>query len=198
LTEVMQIRVSQTVSRTGPDSVPAWLPGRAADIPASDVVATRYVTLNEIGVDTINWVLRLNAADFEDATTETPKAGTVEDWVYVNLTGDTHPMHTHLVTFEVVGRTPFDAAAYQSAYSGVNGVIGGIDPTPFITGPMVPRGPTERGFKDTVQAHPGYLTTVRAKYELPSGVTAPQTYVYHCHIVEHEDNDMMRPFTVIP
>jgi spore coat protein A len=77
-------------------------------------------------------------------------------------------------------------------------VIGGIDPTPFITGPMVPAAATERGFKDTVQAHPGYLTTVRAKYELPSGVIAPQTYVYHCHIVEHEDNDMMRPFTVIP
>ncbi len=40
--------------------------------------------------------------------------------------------------------------------------------------------------------------TIRAKYELPTGVTAPQTYVYHCHILEHEDNDMMRPFTVIP
>jgi spore coat protein A len=198
LTDVMQIRVGNAVSSPGPGSVPAWLPGRAANIPASDVVATRYLTLNEIGVDTAGWVLRLNAADFEDATTETPKAGTVEDWVYVNLTGDTHPMHTHLVTFEVVGRTPFDAAAYQSAYGGLNGVIGGIDPTPFITGPMVAAAPTERGFKDTVQAHPGYLTAVRAKYELPSGVIAPQTYVYHCHIVEHEDNDMMRPFTVVP
>jgi spore coat protein A, manganese oxidase len=47
-------------------------------------------------------------------------------------------------------------------------------------------------------ANPGYLTTIRAKYELPTGVTAPQTYVYHCHIVEHEDNDMMRPYTVEP
>ena len=198
LNDVMQIRVGHVVSSPGPDCVPGWLPGRAADIPASDVVATRYLTLNEIGVDTEDWVLRLNAADFEDATTETPRAGTVEDWVYVNLTGDTHPMHTHLVTFQVVGRTPFDAAGYQSAYAGLNGVVGGIDPTPFITGPMMPASPTERGFKDTVQAHPGYLTTVRARYELPSGVTAPQTYVYHCHIVEHEDNDMMRPFTVIP
>jgi spore coat protein A len=198
LTEVMQIRVGRTVSSRGPDSVPGWLPGRAAALAASDVVATRYLTLNEIGVDTVDWVLHLNAADFEDATTETPKAGTVEDWVYVNLTGDTHPMHTHLVTFEVVGRTPFDAAAYQSAYGGPNGVVGGIDPTPFITGPMVAPAATERGFKDTVQAHPGFLTTVRARYELPSGVIGPQTYVYHCHILEHEDNDMMRPFTVIP
>ena len=198
LTDVMQIRVGKTVSNPGPTSIPTRLPGRAADIPADQVATTRYITLNEIGVDTVNWVLLLNAADFEEAATETPRAGTVEDWVYVNLTGDTHPMHTHLVTFQVVGRTPFDAAAYQSAYGGQSGVPGGIDPTPFATGPMLAPDPTERGFKDTVQAHPGYFTTVRAKYDLPDGVIAPQTYVYHCHIVEHEDNDMMRPFTVSP
>jgi spore coat protein A len=121
----------------------------------------------------------------------------VEDWVYINLTADTHPMHTHLVTVQVIGRTPFDADAYQAAYGGVNGgVPGGIDPNPFATGPMEPADPTERGFKDTVKVNPGYFTTVRAKYDLPTGVTTPQTYVYHCHILEHEDNDMMRPFTV--
>ncbi len=132
----------------------------------------------------------------EGPTTETPKVGTVEDWVYINLTGDTHPMHTHLVTFQVVGRTPFDVEAYEEAYEGPNGVPGGIDPTPFATGPMLPPAPEERGFKDTVKVNPGYFTTIRAKFDLPTGVTAPQDYVYHCHIVEHEDNDMMRPFTV--
>jgi spore coat protein A len=116
--------------------------------------------------------------------------------VYINMTGDTHPMHTHLVTFQVIGRTPFDAEAYEAAYGGPNGVPGGIDPTPFATGPMLPPAPEERGFKDTVKANPGYFTTIRAKFELPTDVTAPQDYVYHCHIVEHEDNDMMRPFTV--
>ena len=65
-----------------------------------------------------------------------------------------------------------------------------------MTGPLVP-DPTERGFKDTVKANPGELTTIRAKFDLPSGVNTSQTYVYHCHIVEHEDNDMMRPFRVI-
>ena len=128
--------------------------------------------------------------------TETPRVGTVEDWVYINLTADTHPMHTHLVTFQVIGRTPFDVDSYEEAYEGPNGVPGGIDPTPFATGPMLPPAPEERGFKDTVKANPGYFTTIRARFELPPGVTAPQTYVYHCHIVEHEDNDMMRPFTV--
>ena len=60
----------------------------------------------------------------------------------------------------------------------------------------MPPDPTERGFKDTVKANPGYFTRIRAKFDLPMGVTAPQTYVHHCHIVEHEDNDMMGPFTV--
>jgi spore coat protein A len=56
--------------------------------------------------------------------------------------------------------------------------------------------PDERGFKDTVKANPGYFTTIRAQMTLPAGVTAPQTYEHHCHILEHEDNDMMQPFIV--
>lgn len=197
LTQVMQIRVGKRVTQRGPTSIPTALPGRAANLPGP-VATTRYITLNEIGAETAQWVLLLNASDFEQSPTENPRAGTTEDWVYVNLTGDTHPMHSHLVTFQVVGRTPFDAVGNLEAYGGQFGVAGGIDPTPFATGPMLPPEPTERGFKDTVKVNPGYFTTIRAKYELPEGVTAAQTYVYHCHILEHEDNDMMRPFTVTP
>jgi spore coat protein A, manganese oxidase len=198
LEQVMQIRVGRVASQPGPRLIPTSLPGRKADLP--DPVKTRYITLNEIDVDEPTWFLNLNGMHFEGPVTETPSAGTVEDWVYVNLTADTHPMHSHLVTFQVIGRTPFDAAAYDEAYEPASGggVPGGIDPTPFATGPMEPPDPSERGFKDTVKANPGYFTTIRARYELPAGVTAPQTYVYHCHIVEHEDNDMMRPFTVSP
>ena len=194
LEQVMQFRVGRTVSQPGPISIPSNLPGRAASL--NNPVATRYITLNEIDPEEVEWYLNLSALHFEDAVTETPRVGTVEDWVYINLTGDTHPMHTHLVTFQVIGRTPFDAEAYAQAYGGPNGVPGGIDPSPFATGPMEPPDPTERGFKDTVKANPGYFTRIRAKFELPMGVTAPQTYVHHCHIVEHEDNDMMRPFSV--
>ena len=196
LEQVMQIRVGKRISQAGPTSIPSRLPGRKADL--SDSVATRYITLNEVDPGEVEWFLNLNAVRFgEGPTTEAPKVGTVEDWVYVNLTGDTHPMHVHLVTFQVIGRTPFDAEAYEEAYGGPSGVPGGIDPTPFATGPMVQPAPEERGFKDTVKANPGYFTTIRAKFELPTAVTAPQDYVYHCHIVEHEDNDMMRAFTVI-
>ena len=194
---VMQIRVGTTVTHRGPRSIPSSLPGRRAEL--HHPVRTRYITLNEIAPETAAWVLNLSALDFEGPpVTETPKVGTVEDWVWVNMTGDTHPMHVHLVTFQVVGRTPFDVSAYQKKYGTPHGVPGGIDPTPFATGPMVPPAPEERGFKDTVKANPGYFTTIRAKFDLPRGVTAPQSYVHHCHIVEHEDNEMMRPFTVTP
>jgi spore coat protein A len=195
LEQVMQIRVGTTVIRVGPTSIPTSLPGRKADLPSP--VKTRYITLNEVDPEEATWWLNVNGVRFDEPVTEEPQVGTVEDWVYINMTGDTHPMHTHLVTFQVIGRTPFDVEAYQDA-CGSDNVPGGIDPAPFATGPMIPPAPEERGFKDTVKANPGYFTTIRAKFDLPAGVTAPQSYVHHCHIVEHEDNDMMRPFTVVP
>jgi spore coat protein A len=201
LQHVMQLRVGHQVREPGPSTVPARLPGRAAVLPQGEV--TRFITLNEVAPETPAWFLNLNGAHFREpgvpiTATENPKAGTLEDWVFINLTEDTHPMHMHLVSFQVVGRTPFDAAAYRARYGAEWGVPGGIDPTPYVTGPTEPAAATERGFKDTVQANPGYLTRIRARFDLPPGVTTPQSYVYHCHIVEHEDNDMMRPFTVEP
>jgi spore coat protein A len=195
LPQVMRIQVGTTVTHPGPSMIPSSLPGQAANL--GDPVATRYITLNEIDPEEVEWFLNLSALQFEDPTTEMPQIGTIEDWVYINMTGDTHPMHVHLVQFQVVGRTPFDVEAYEEAYGGPDGVPGGIDPTPFATGPMEPPDPTERGFKDTVKANPGYYTTIRARFDLPTGVMPPQEYVHHCHIVEHEDNDMMRPFTVV-
>jgi spore coat protein A len=193
LSAVLEIRVGTTVTTPGPTTIPASLPGRAANLPAT--TRKRFITLNEIGAETAGWFLNINGSRF-GAGGETPHLGDVEDWVYVNLTGDTHPMHTHLVTHQVVGRAPFDVDAYVARYGGPNGVPGGIDPAPFATGPMQPPAPEERGFKDTTKANPGYFTTIRAKFELPDSVSVPQTYVHHCHIVEHEDNDMMQPFTV--
>ena len=198
LKPVMQFRVAPKVTQQGPTTVPSTLKGgRAASLPSP--ATTRFITLNEVAPETAGWFLNLNAVHFEGtAATETPTAGTVEDWVYINMTGDTHPMHTHLVTHQVIGRTPFNVEAYEADHGGPNGVPRGIDPRPYATGKMVPPDPTERGFKDTTKVNPGYFTIIRARFDLPSGVTAPQTYVHHCHIVEHEDNDMMRPFTVNP
>ena len=195
LAQVMQLRVANMTPAEA--VIPATLlGGRDALLLAPS--QKRFITLNEVGVDTPDWRLTLNAQPFSDASTERPLAGTIEDWYYINLTGDTHPMHPHLVTHQVVGRVPFDVDAYIAAVGeGPLGVPGGVDPTPFATGPMLRSDPTERGFKDTVKANPGTFTIIRAKFELPSGVRTPQRYVHHCHIVEHEDNDMMRPFDVI-
>jgi spore coat protein A len=135
----MQIRVRTTIPHPGPTTIPSCLPGRTADL--HNPVRTRYIKLNEIDPDEADWFLDLNAVHFDADTTEMPKVGTVEDWVFVNLTGDTHPMHMHLATFQVMGRTPFDAEAYEAAYGGASGVPGGIDPTSFTTGPMLPPEP---------------------------------------------------------
>ena len=104
---------------------------------------TRFITLNEIDIDEPTWFLNLNGLHFDAPVTETPAVGTVEDWVYVNVTGDTHPMHTHLVTFQVMGRTPFDAAGLRGKVRtpAGGGVPGGIDPIEFVTGPEEPPDP---------------------------------------------------------
>ena len=193
LVEVMQIRVGKTVTTPGPTVLPVTLPGVKPNLPTPQV--TRYITLNEVGANTAGWYLNLNGQHFGKGTLH-PKVGNVEDWVFVNMTPDTHPMHTHLFNHQVIGRVPFDVAGYQAAYGGANGVPGGISPASFATGPMLPPTPDERGYKETTKANPGYYTIVRGKIELPTGVTAPQSYVHHCHIVEHEDNDMMQGFIV--
>jgi spore coat protein A len=198
LSAVMQFRVGKsTLSPTIPTTLAG---GRKADLPQPPPTQRRFITLNEVAPETADWRLTLNGAPFSDGpATETPTVGTIEDWYYINLTEDTHPMHTHLVTFQVVGRVPFNVDAYVADVgTGPDGVPGGHDPTPYATGPLIPADPSERGFKDTVKANPGYFTIIRAQFDLPSAVTAPQTYVHHCHIVEHEDNDMMRPYEVHP
>ena len=196
LPQVMEIRVAG--GSPVPPTIPATLAGgRRAALPAPSV--ERFITLNEVEPETNEWVLDMSGLHFDDDVTEMPKQGAVEDWYYINLTADTHPMHTHLVTHQVVGRVPFDVDAYVAAAgSGPGGVPGGVDPRPFATGPVIPPDPTDRGFKDTTRANPGQFTVIRSRFDLPEGVAAPQTYVHHCHIVEHEDNDMMRPFEVTP
>ena len=103
-------------------------------------------------------------------------------WEFYNTTGDAHPMHVHEVAFEVVNR--------EGLALDVDGaVISPVDGSPAnITLPE----PWETGFKDTVIAYPGQVTRVRAQFKVPG------QYVWHCHIVEHEDNEMMRPFRIGP
>jgi spore coat protein A len=127
---------------------------------------------------------------YEETATETPSAGSTEVWQIANLTGDTHPIHFHLVNVQVLGRQPFN----EDTYNG----------TPNYTGPARGPGKTELGWKETVRMNPGEVTTVIMKFDLPtvpftvpaSPRTGGNEYVWHCHILEHEEHDMMRPLVV--
>lgn len=113
--------------------------------------------------------------------TENPSVGDTEVWEFYNTTADAHPMHVHEVVFEVMSR--------EKLVTDDDGeVIQPIQLTGVVTGPE----PGEGGFKDTVIAYPGEVTRIKAKF----GVAGQ--YVWHCHIVEHEDNEMMRPYRIGP
>jgi spore coat protein A len=124
------------------------------------------------------------------AATETPVAGSTEVWQLFNLTADTHPIHFHLVNVQVIQRQPF------------SGVPGNLN----FTGPPIPPDADEIGWKETVRMNPGEVTTVIMQFNLPTlpasmgNPVSPRTggheYVWHCHILEHEEHDMMRPLVV--
>jgi FtsP/CotA-like multicopper oxidase with cupredoxin domain len=116
-----------------------------------------------------------------DPVTENPEVGATEVWEFYNTTGDAHPMHVHEVAFEVVSREGLLLDENEEV----------IEPIQ-LDGVVAPPEPSETGFKDTVIAYPGQVTRVRAQF------TVPGQYVWHCHIVEHEDNEMMRPFRIGP
>ena len=151
----------------------------------------------------------LNNLHFETNQIEMPVVDTVELWNIINTTGDTHPIHLHLVQFQVLGRQAFDVAGYTAAtYPNINNTMGqGPYPVPsadnFARGPMKPADPNERGWKDTVRANPGEITRIvvpfggRAAPGVPFGRSFTGDYVWHCHILEHEDNEMMLPYRVV-
>ena len=218
LSRVMRINVKRTAESAAPMSVPG--PG---SLPANPTVRAltnlgppllsggyvhgRMIAMNEVGASTPAWKLNLNAHPYGGPSPVTERLiwQDVEDWYFVNTTPDTHPMHTHLFTFHVMGRYNYNAAAYAANYGGPNGVpqLDVATLKPFLTSKLIAPDPTESGLKDTVKANPGQITVVRARYSLPSTALDPsgqlvqaQKYVHHCHIVEHEDNDMMERFIV--
>jgi FtsP/CotA-like multicopper oxidase with cupredoxin domain len=165
----------------------------------------------------------LNGQRWSGVLTETPKVGSTEDWWLVNPTADTHPIHTHLTQFQVLYRIPFDFARYQADWEALNGmapvpvdyVPKTLDVTPYLTGPAEPILANEHAWKDTIQTPPGYVTVIRIRWApqdapttgpnpptagvnlYPFDPTSGQGYVWHCHIIDHEDNEMMRPYSVV-
>jgi FtsP/CotA-like multicopper oxidase with cupredoxin domain len=195
--QVMQFRV---VPATGADT--SAIPALPAITPVGTPTKVRQVSLNELEselvcVDKNNVVVpgaippacpkgtaplapisaRLGTVDaftglgipkmWEDAVTENVGLGATEEWEISNFTEDAHPIHVHMVMFQVVSRQKMG------------------------TGSAV-RGPEARetGFKDTVVAYPGEVTRIKAKFDIAG------LFLWHCHILSHEDNEMMRPYCV--
>ena len=164
--QVMKFRV---VAPTGPDtsSLPQALVS-VPRIPESEAVATRQLSLVEDVDEFGRPKLLLNGAKWSDPTTELPLQGTTEIWEITNSTTDSHPIHLHLVQFQVLDR--------------VSRQLGEI-----------PLEPYELGWKDTVTVYRRETVRVIAKFDDFEGL-----YVWHCHILEHEDHEMMRRYEVVP
>lgn len=177
--DVMQLRVAnaKTVDMS---SLPAML-RPIQRIPEAQAVNTRMLMLGEINDQRgDSAVMLLNETHWSAPVTEKPILDSVEIWNLVNVTDDAHPIHLHLVRFQILDRRRFEPFAYQSQkivrYRG-----GAVSPEPG-----------EAGWKDTVRADPGMITRIIIPF-----AGYPGRYVWHCHILEHEDNEMMRPYEVI-
>jgi FtsP/CotA-like multicopper oxidase with cupredoxin domain len=191
---------------------------RDTPITAPDaVVRERNLTLVEIAdPDTGEPVMALlNNRRWDTDDIERPSVNTVEVWNLINLTEDTHPIHIHLVQFLLENRQPIDAGQYLQDVFGTDELtpadVGtGERPYPspdgYATGDATGPLRSEAGWKDTIQAHPGEVTRIvipfgpKAGTDVPFGerVTHTGEYVWHCHILDHEDHEMMLPYVVEP
>ena len=186
---IMAFRVTKPLDTTVPDTV---IPGTLRPIPIAPLQPTPGVPARELvlvenmdALGRLQPLLGTSAAGgllWSDPTTETPKLGSTEIWTVINTTPDTHPIHQHLVQFQIINRQAFNTATYVPGQPGT---------LQFIRNPKQPL-PEEAGWKDTAKANPGEVIRLIAKYDLLG------EYVWHCHILEHEDHEMMRKFEVVP
>lgn len=195
--QIMQFRVTEAT--TADDSTPPEFLTLPAILPMPAATVTRRLALIEqmgmgrgadgeeiegpveaaLGVlDKEGNAVRL---EWSSPVSENPAVGAVEVWELYNTTGDAHPMHVHETVFQVV-----DRQALKSDEEGE------LEVPLTLDGIAVGPAPWETGFKDTVIAYPGQVTRIRAKFN------GPGQFAWHCHIVEHEDNEMMRPFRIGP
>jgi spore coat protein A, manganese oxidase len=176
---VMQFRVAKT-GTPETSSLPAAL-RPVPKIPESSAVQTRSLALIEkMTMKGESMSMLLNNTPWHMPVTENPVLDSVEIWTFINTTDDSHPIHLHLVRFQILDRRRFEPFFYQT-----QGQV-------RYTGPIVPPAPEEAGWKDTVRADPRMVTRIIVRFEGYLG-----RYVWHCHVLEHEDNEMMRPYEVI-
>ena len=225
--QVMRFEVRNTPS-VHPRALPAKLITIPTLVETEGIGNPKLFTLNEQLSDIGEPVAALiDGQHFDADITEVPKVGTTEAWYFQNLTEDAHPVHIHLVEFQLEDRQSIDVERFKAYWESLNGTTLPLDhPTvranvetavfdpatgtvhDFLTGPSEPPSPAESGWKDTFVAPPGKVTRVVIRFApqytreadlvpgfnpFPFDSTAGPGYVWHCHILDHEDNDMMRP-----
>jgi len=225
---IMQFTINGPLSdanqpTTIPLTLPSTIPVLTPDAPSRTLTLIEKMGMlgpTEIFLDGQKW-----AGNSIQAISETPQLGSTEDWIIVNPTADTHPIHLHLVQFQLVSRQNFDINKYLADWYAANGVVNPMTDLPFTmptvnvgapaTGlaalatylkgkPVLPAA-NEMGWKDTIQVNPGEVTVIRVRFApidgsatYPFDPTTGPGYVWHCHILDHEDNEMMRPYKVAP
>lgn len=177
-------------------------------------MTVRHLTLNEafdqygrlvqfLGTNQPVAITRKTASfgrTYDDPPTEIISAGTTEIWEIANLTGDTHPIHFHLANAQVLNRQRFSSTTYPR---GQSTPFNGFTSANYLGKPIAPDA-NELGWKETVRVNPGEVTRIAIRFDLPavtfsvppSPRTGDNEYVWHCHILEHEEHDMMRPLIV--
>jgi spore coat protein A len=179
LYELLQFRVTLPISSKGRSfSMPT--PTLIPRLDGTQSVATRDFVLAE-GMDREGRALglQINGKGYDDPVTEFVKLGSIERWRFINNTEDAHPMHLHLVQFQILERQGFNPVAFR------NGTL-------ELVGTRRTPAANEAGWKDTAVVNPREVLTIVARFEGYTG-----RYVFHCHMLEHEDHDMMRPYEVV-
>jgi spore coat protein A len=179
LYELMQFRVTLPPSGKRKSISLAPSPSFSKLDEAASVPVRDFVLSEKLDAQGRSLGVRINAKGYDDPITEVVKLGATEKWRFINTTDDAHPMHLHLVQFQILRRQGFDPVALLK---GTLELVG------------IPRPPAanEAGWKDTAIVNPRDVLTIIARFEGYTG-----RYVFHCHMLEHEDNDMMRPFEVV-
>ena len=204
--QIMQFTVLGTLGWTG-QPVPAQL-NTIPTLPAPDI--SRQLTLLEVMGPGGPLEVLLDGKKWGADISENVTLGTTEEWIIVNPTADAHPIHLHLVQFQLVSRQNFRVNKYVTDWMALNG----MPPVPndwvtqnppyqnYLQGKIAGPRLHETGWKDTIQAFPGQVTIIRVRFapigggSYPFDATQGPGYVWHCHILDHEDNEMMRPYLV--
>ena len=215
--QIMQFTVTQARGWTKPLTILRDLRANTAPITrlaGLKVDKTRSISLVEVHDATTGeptMVLMNNRNFMDPAGKITVKSNSLEQWEFINTTVDAHPMHVHFAQFQVLNRQSFDRDRYFAAAGYDDNAAGsGVFPPPavgpYLTPGSTPRPPAanERGWKDTIVALPGEVTRIRVPFgpnavpgsPMAIGKAHTGRYVSHCHILEHEENDMMMRYVI--